>query len=222
MLFLFWYNILIILGMLCTIPYFFVENNQQRKKHLVIFLILAVISLVEVLGKHLSLLGQNNTIIYNIGYVLIGLSLKIFFFYLVFIKSKEKAIVLYLIAFFVLWCVLNFLFYQTFGVFHHYSLVFGSLLILGLCFYYFHGIFFKNWYAGKNLIEVPEFWIISFFMFFYSASFLFFISFSFFYEKMEKDLILQLNLLIKILGATMYMVMGLAFYAPLLFKKVGN
>ncbi len=71
----------------------------------------------------------------------------------------------------------------------------------------------------KNLLAVPEFWIISFFMFFYSSSLLFFLSFNFYIEKMEFELLLQLNFLINILGALMYLVMSLAFYAPRVFKE---
>ncbi|WP_373520709.1 hypothetical protein [Aquiflexum sp.] len=63
----YWYNILIILGMFLSIPYFFVGDIENRRKHLVIFLILLFISLVEILGKYKQLLGQNNTLIYNVG-----------------------------------------------------------------------------------------------------------------------------------------------------------
>ncbi len=215
----FWYNSLIFLGMLLSIPYFFVGDNRNQKKFLIIFLILLLITIVEIFGKYKQLLGENNTFIYNIGYVLIGLSLKIFFFYLVFQEKKVKRLVLFLMTSFIIWCVINSLFYQTFDVFHHYSLAFGSLMIIALCFFYFYGIFFKNWYLEMNLLAVPEFWIISFLMFFYSASLLYFISFSFLTERMEIELLLKLNFLIQIIGATMYMVMGLAFYAPRLFKE---
>lgn len=214
-----WYNILIVLGMLLSIPYFIIGAHQDRKKHLVIFLILVLISLVEVSGKYQQLLGQNNTIIYNVGYVIIGMSLKLYFFSLVFHEKSEKKLVLYLWTVFISWSVINFLFFQSFGVFHHYSLALGSLILIGLCFYYFYRIFFKSWYLDKNLLAVPEFWIISLIMFFYSASLLYFISFSFYYEGMDIILYRQLNFLIKIMGCIMYLVMGLAFYAPRLFKE---
>jgi hypothetical protein len=214
-----WYNGLIIIGMLASIPYFFIEAQQNKKKHLVIFLILVLISLVEVLGKYQQLSSQNNTTIYNVGYVIIGLSLKFYFFSLVFQKKKEKRLVLFLWSAFITWSVINFLFFQSFGVFHHYSLAFGSLNLIGLCFFFFHGIFFKNWYLDKNLLAVPEFWIISLIMFFYSASLLYFFSFSFYYEGMDVTFYKQLNFFVKILGCIMYLVMGLAFYAPYLINK---
>lgn len=216
----FWYNILIILGMLLSIPYFFIGVHENKKKHLVIFLILILISLVEVIGRYQQLSSQNNTTIYNVGYVIIGLSLKFYFFSLVFQEKKEKNLVLFLWSAYITLSIINFFFFQSFGVFHHYSLAFGSLNLIGLSFYFFHGIFFKNWYLDKNLLAVPEFWIISLFMFFYSASLLYFISFSFYYEGMDISLYKKLNFFIKILGCIMYLVMGLAFYAPYLIRKL--
>ncbi|SMD42706.1 hypothetical protein SAMN00777080_1268 [Aquiflexum balticum DSM 16537] len=218
----FWYNILIVLGMLLSIPYFFIGAQQSKKKHLVIFLILILISLVEVLGKYQQLSGQNNTTIYNVGYVIIGLSLKFYFFSLVFQEKKGKMLVLFLWSAFITWSIINFLFFQSFGVFHHYSFAFGSLILIGLCFFFFHGIFFKNWYMDKNLLAVPEFWIVSFIMFFYSASLLYFISFSFYYEGMDVTFYKRLNFFVNIMGCIMYLIMGLAFYAPLVFKESGK
>jgi len=215
----YWYTILIILGMLSSIPCFFLNTDQNKKKHLIIFLILVLITIVELWGRHKALLGQNNSLIYNVGYILMGLSLKLYFFFYVFKEKKEKRFVLTLLTAYLSWCIINFLFFQPHRIFHHYSFAFGSLIIIGFCFYFFYGIFFKNWYLDRNLLAVSEFWVISFLMFFYSASFLHFISFKFYIEKMNIDLFRQLSFLVKILGNMMYVVMGLAFYAPLLFKE---
>jgi hypothetical protein len=215
----FWYNILITIGMLFSIPYFFIGDKQYKKMHLVIFIILVIISIVEISGKYRQLLSQNNTIIYNVGYIMMGLSLKLYFFSLVFEGKNDKRMATYLLTAFILWVTVNFLFFQPFQVFHHYSLAFGSFIIIGLSLYYFYGIFFKNWYLNKNLLAVPEFWIVSFLMFFYACSFLYFVSFNFFYEQVDIALYIQLNFLIKILGSIMYLILGLAFYAPYIFRK---
>lgn len=214
-----WYNVLIILAVLLSIPKFFGSIDQNKKKHVVIFLILALTAIVEWYGQYLRLSGQNNTIVYNIGYVLIGLSLKFYFFSQAFQDKKEKMLVLLLWTTFMVWSFSNFLFFQTLGEFHHYSLAFGSFLLIALCFYFFFRIFFKNKYENQNLLAVPEFWIISFFMFFYACSFFYFISFSFFLDGMDLALVIQLNFLIRVLGCIMYLIMGLAFYAPLVFKS---
>jgi len=213
----YWYNLLIIFGMLLSIPYFFIQEREYRKKHFVIFLVLICTSFVEVRAKQLQLLKIPNSFVINTGYIIIGISLLFVFFYLVLNKNK-KTLLLWII--YILWIIVNSIFFQPIATtFQNYSWGLASLMIIGLSFYFFYSIFSKNQFEGKSLLSIPEFWIISFLMFFYACSFLYFISFSFYYERMEISLYRQLNFLIKILGATMYLIMGLAFYAPLVFKE---
>jgi hypothetical protein len=212
-----WYNVLIIIGMLFSILYFFIAEKENQKKHLVIFLVLICTSFVEVRASQLKLLKINNTLVINSGYIIIGISLLFAFFHLVLNKSK---IPIFLWIIYITWIIINSIFFQPIGTtFQNYSWGLASLMIIGLSFYFFYGIFSKNQFEGKSLLSIPEFWIVSFLMFFYACSFLYFISFSFYYERMDITLYRQLNFLIKILGATMYVIMGLAFYAPLVFKE---
>lgn len=211
-----WYNGLIVIGMLASIPYFFLAERENRKKHLVIFLILLCTSVSEVRAKQLQLLQINNTLVVNTGYIIIGISLLFLFFYLI-LKSKKP---LYLWIIYMGWIIINSIFFQPIATtFQNYSWALGSLLIIGMCLYFFYSIFSKNQFENNNLISVPEFWIVSFLMFFYACSFLYFISFSFFYDRMDITFYMQLNLLIKIMGGIMYLVMGLAFYAPYIFRN---
>jgi hypothetical protein len=211
-----WYNILIIIGMLASIPYFFLAERESTKKHLVIFLILLCTSITEVRAKQLQLLKINNTFVVNTGYIIIGISLLFLFFHLI-QKSKKP---LYLWIIYMGWIIINSIYFQTITTtFQNYSWALASLLIIGMCLYFFYSIFSKNQFENKNLISVPEFWIVSFLMFFYASSFLYFISFTFYYDKMDIELYMQLNFLIKIIGCIMYLVMGLAFYAPYIFRK---
>jgi hypothetical protein len=212
-----WYNLLIIFGMLVSIPYFFFPEREYRKKHLVIFLVLICTSFVEVRAKQLQLLKIPNSLVINTGYIIIGISLLFVFFYLILDKSKKP---LFLWIIYITWIIINSIFFQPIATtFQNYSWGLASLMIIGLSFYFFYSIFSKNQFEGKSLLSIPEFWIVSFLMFFYACSFLYFISFSFYYERMDITLYMQLNFLIKILGATMYVIMGLAFYAPLVFKE---
>jgi len=211
-----WYNILIIIGMLASIPYFFLAERESTKKHLVIFLILLCTSITEVRAKQLQLLKINNTFVVNTGYIIIGISLLFLFFHLI-QKSKKP---LYLWIIYMGWIIINSIYFQTITTtFQNYSWALASLLIIGMCLYFFYSIFSKNQFENKNLISVSEFWIVSFLMFFYASSFLYFISFTFYYDKMDIELYMQLNFLIKIIGCIMYLVMGLAFYAPYIFRK---
>ena len=212
-----WYNGLIVIGMLVSIPYFFLSEKGYQKKHLVIFLILLCTSVSEVRAKQLQLLKINNSFVVNTGYIIIGISLLFLFFHLILNQSKKP---LYLWIIYMGWIIINSIYFQPItATFQNYSWALGSLLIIGMCLYFFYSIFSKNQFENKKLISVPEFWIVSFLMFFYAGSFLYFISFTFYYERMDMALFMQLNFLIKIMGSIMYLVMGLAFYAPYVFRK---
>jgi hypothetical protein len=212
-----WYNGLIIFGMLLSIPYFFFAEKEYQKKHLVIFLVLICTSFVELRATQLRLLKINNTLVINLGYIIIGISLLFIFFYLILNKSKTP---LFLWIIYITWIIINSILFQAIDTtFQNYSLGLASLMIIGMCFYFFYSIFSKNQYEDISLLSIPDFWIASFLMFFYACSFLYFISFSFYYEKMDITLYRQLNFLVKIVGSTMYVILGLAFYAPLLFKE---
>ncbi len=203
--------------MLASIPYFYLAKGENKRKHLVIFLILLSTSITEVRAKQLQLLKINNTLVVNTGYIILGISLLFLFFYLILNKSKKP---LYLWVIYIGWIIINSIYLQPITTtFQNYSWALGSLLIIGMCLYFFYSIFSKNKFENINLIAVPEFWIVSFLMFFYASSFLYFISFTFYYDKMDIELYIQLNFLIKIMGCIMYMVMGLAFYAPYLINK---
>jgi hypothetical protein len=207
---------MIIIGMLISIPYFFIGKKEYKKKHLVIFLVLICTSFVEFRAKQLQLLKINNTLVINSGYIIIGISLLFIFFYLILNKSKTP---LFLWTIYITWIIINSIFFQPIATtFQNYSWGLASLIIIGMCFYFFYSIFSKNQFENRSLLSIPEFWIVSFLMFFYACSFLYFISFSF-YERMDITLYRQLNFLIKILGSIMYVIMGLAFYAPLVFKE---
>ncbi|SMD42707.1 hypothetical protein SAMN00777080_1269 [Aquiflexum balticum DSM 16537] len=212
-----WYHVLIIIGMLVSIPYFYLAKGENRKKHLVIFLILLCTSITEVRARQLQLLKINNTLVVNTGYIIIGISLIFLFFYFILNQSKKP---LYLWVVYMAWIIINSIYFQTITTtFQNYSWALASLLIIGMCLYFFYSIFSKNQFENINLIAVPEFWVVSFLMFFYASSFLYFISFTFYYDKMDIELYMQLNFLIKIMGSIMYLVMGLAFYAPYIFRN---
>ncbi|EOZ95948.1 hypothetical protein A33Q_2541 [Indibacter alkaliphilus LW1] len=212
-----WYNGLIILGMLLSIPYLFMPSKEYRIQHIIVLIKLIVISATEVKLKHLGSLGINNSFIANIGYLSIGISLIFLYFY--FLMGRNKYI-LFLWIIYLIFILLNSLFSQPIATsFQNYTWALSSIMIIGMSLYFFYSIFSKNLFEDKNLISIPSFWIVSFLMFFYACTFLYFLSFNFSYKVMDLQLFDQLRFLMKILGSSMYLVMGLAFYAPLIFKN---
>lgn len=213
----YWYNGLIILGMLLSIPCFFFGNKAYQTKHLIIFLHLLVISISEVKARQLFDQELNNSLINNIGYLAIGISLIFIFFYFSLDKNKY---ILFLWAGYLMWMLINSIFFQPINTtFQNHTWALSSLMIIGFSFYFFYSILVNNKYEEQNLLSIPDFWIVMFLLFFSACSFLYFASLSFYYAEMDRQLRSQLNLILKILGTSMYLVMGLAFYAPLVFKS---
>lgn len=210
---------LIWLGMLVSIPTFFIPDNIYKKQHRCIFIILAAVVILESYGTYTSLNGVKNAWVFNVGFVYLETLLFLYFFTLVFKNPKFTRISTILSAIFIVWGILNTLFFQEFDLFQSYSFIFGSMLIIGCCTYFFYLLFVdESIFKNQSLKSFPPFWIITFVLFFYACSFLFFASVRLMNES-NFGLLGQIYSLIKVLGVLMYLVMGLAFYAPYIFRK---
>jgi hypothetical protein len=213
---------LIWLGMLSSIPTFFMPENAYRKQHRCILIILVAVVVVESYGTYTSLNGIKNAWAYNIVFVYLETLLFLYFFSLVLNNLKFTGIMRILSAIFILWGIINTLYFQEFDLFQSYSFIFGSMLIIGCCTYFFYLLFDdESILKNQSLKSFPPFWIITFTFFFYACSFLFFASIRLMNES-NFGLLGQILNLIKVLGVLMYLVMGLAFYAPLAFKETGK
>ena len=124
-----------------------------------------------------------------------------------------------LAIFFVCFGLFYSLFFQSIHLaFHNYSYAIGSLILIILAINFFLDIFNLNKYEDKNLLAIPYFWIVTVILFFYSATFFYFTPLRLLYE-IELSLIKPVNLIIRFLAGLMYVVLGLAFYAPFVFKE---
>ena len=77
----------------------------------------------------------------------------------------------------------------------------------------------KDTYLDEKLWQVPDFWVVSFFLLFYSASMMYF---SFLYNiiELEDAMWKRLNFVLRLIGGTMYLVFGLVYYIPVFSKKL--
>lgn len=213
-----WYHYGVLLGMFLSLPAFFIKNHAYRKPHLIIFWVLVMIAVWEIVGLNIARRGINNSVYANLIFVYTETLLLLYFFSLIFQERKIKEIILISGLLFVAWGFINSFFIESILFFQTYSFAMGSLVLIGWCIYFFYGILYKDWYAEKNLLGVPMFWIVSMILFFYSCSFLYFSSMRMIFE-MDRELMLQIRNLNRIISVSMYLVMGLAFYAPLIFKE---
>jgi len=213
-----WYHYGVLLGMLLSLPTFFIKNHAYRKPHLIIFGVLLMIAVWEIVAINIARRGINNSFYGNLIFVYTETLLLLYFFSVIFQARKITKIILCLGFLFVAWGFINSFFIESLLFFQTYSFAMGSMLLIGCCIYFFYRILYKDWYAEKNLLGFPIFWIVSVILFFYSCSFLYFSSFRMIYE-MDRELMLQMVTFNRIISFTMYLVMGLAFYAPLIFKE---
>lgn len=214
----YWYNFMILMGMLLSIPCFFLDLKGFKKGHRIVFSILVLVSIVEFYGGYLARQGIRNHWVYNIGFVY-GETILILTYLSVVLNSPKNKVVLKVTAFlFGAFAVLNTLFFDPIDQFHNYSLTIGSILIILGCFYFFYVVMTQDTYLDAKLWQVPDFWVVSFFLLFYSASMMYF---SFLYNVIELEDVMrkQLNFVLKVIGGTMYLVFGLVYYIPVFAKK---
>lgn len=214
----YWYNFMILMGMLLSIPCFFLDLKGFKKGHRIVFSILVLVSIVEFYGGYLARQGIRNHWVYNIGFVY-GETILILTYLSVVLNSPKNKVVLKVTAFlFGAFAVLNILFFDPIDQFHNYSLTIGSILIILGCFYFFYVVMTQDTYLDAKLWQVPDFWVVSFFLLFYSASMMYF---SFLYNIIELEDVMrkQLNFVLKVIGGTMYLVFGLVYYIPVFAKK---
>ncbi|MCL6260532.1 hypothetical protein M3O96_15625 [Aquiflexum sp. TKW24L] len=183
-----------------------------------VFSILVLVSIVEVYGGYLARQGIRNHWVYNIGFVY-GETILILTYLSVVLNSQKSKVILKLTALlFGIFGILNSFFFDSIVQFHNYSLTIGSILIILGCFYFFYVVMTQDTYLDEKLWQVPDFWVVSFFLLFYSASMMYF---SFLYNiiELEDAMRSRLSFVLKVIGGTMYLVLGLVYYIPVFSKK---
>lgn len=212
-----WYNGLILVGLLLSIPHFFLLK-KFKSQHLITFLILLLANILELYGEYTAQRKINNVLVYNIFFVY-GETLQMFWFLHSLIDQKNvKKLIRLASAFFFVWGVIFTSFIQNLETFHSNSFSIGSLLIILCCIYFFLSFFFNDRFINESLVLNPLFWITTFIFFFYSTTFLYFSAFNLL-SDLDKNLIVFLAYLKRIMAVIMYLGMGLAFYLPYFNKS---
>lgn len=209
---------MILTGLLLSIPCFFLDLKGFKKGHRMVFFILVIVSIVETYGRYLGSQGIRNHWVYNIGFAYGETILILVYLSVILNNSKSKVLFRFTALLFGLFGILNSLFFDPIDQFHNYSLTIGSILIILGCFYFFYVVMTQDTYLDEKLWHVPDFWVVSFFLLFYSASMLFF---TFLYNIIELEDVMwkQLNFVLKVIGGTMYLVFGFVYYIPVFAKK---
>lgn len=209
-----WYNGIILVGLLLSIPHFFLSKTF-KSQHLVTFIILLTASLLELYGTYTYLRKINNNLAYNIFFVYGETLLILSLFYIIFKEEKIKLLLKITSISFLIYGSVICLFFQNLETFHTSSFSLGSLIVIICSIYFFLSIILKDNYLGENLMINPIFWIITSIFLFYTTTFLYFSFFNLLFN-LDMSLITTLGNFKRILAVVMYLVMGLAFYLPYL------
>lgn len=216
-----WYNLIIFAGMLFSIPCFFLDLRQYRNSHRVIFMILVLVSIVEGYGRYLGSNGIRNAWVYNFGFVYSETILVMVYFSMVFDNIKVRKFFWIMAGLFGLFAFANLGFLQPIDQLHSNSLSIASIIIILSSLYFFFRLLTKDLYLEEKLWQVPDFWVVSFFLLFYSSSLLYF-TFIADINALGVDLQKLLNFVLLLISGTMYLFLGLVYYLPLLRQSNSN
>src|SRR5580765_3971582 len=143
-----------IICFLASVTVYFQHESELYLKLFPVFLLIT--NMVQNIGSFLSMHNETNVYLYNI-YSMIEF---IFYFFILsqIIKNKKmKKIIFYILWIYPLVSILNVFFVQASSSFHSIAYALGSLMVVGLCVFYFYELFqFPN---SNSLLREPAFWI---------------------------------------------------------------
>ncbi len=214
----------IILGLIASLSVFvFKTDRQYRKAHLLIFSIFVIVVFQEYIALTIKNLNEthdnNNSIVYNLVGIYLLIPLYLRFFRMVFLSERMKRrIDISILLLFILGIIDSLFFQPVTEIFQHYMLLYGSLVIILFSISFYYKVFTRNDYINSNLLSIPYFWIITMLFFYYSSTFLIWASFSYLLKADYRAFVISLFDLNRLLAGVSYLVMGLAFYAPKVFR----
>ncbi|MCH7405495.1 hypothetical protein [Belliella aquatica] len=213
-----WYVAVILVGLLLSIPHFFLKSSF-KKQHLITFIILLLGLCLESYGAYTVPRKINNIDVYNIFFVYLETVLILWLFESFFESKKAKLLIKIASISFLFWGIIYTLYIEDLHTFHTYSFSLGSFMIILCCIYFFISVFLKDWFIDEKLPLNPLFWITTCVFLFYTTTFLYFSSVTF-VTDLDRNLILILGSIKRTMAVIMYLGMGLAFYLPYLKKSV--
>jgi len=213
-----YYNISIIVSLIIGILYFFKKNRPYKNTHYLILSILFLVTILESYGTYSANKNIHNIYYYNIFFVFVETNLILFYFLLISEIKKVRMILITSMIMFSSWYLINTLFFQDLVThFQTNSYLLGAILIIVFSGRFFYEIFSFQKYPEGNLLAIPHFWIITGIFFFYSVSFMRFISLQI--PDIDIDFLRSLTPIVYFSSILMYLLMGLSFHFPKVFKN---
>ncbi|AEL25197.1 hypothetical protein Cycma_1428 [Cyclobacterium marinum DSM 745] len=210
----------IIVGLLLSLFFFFFKRKYQlnEKSHDFIFFIISYVLSFELYAFFLVEHGEKNVLVYNIFFVF-GETILILIYLGTLIEAKRiKRNVIYFLALFVVWAIINTLFIQApTQMFQQYTHLLGSLGVVLFSCYLMYSLFMADKAGNASLLSMPHFWNIAAILFFYSGSFIYFGSLNVTWglDEFYLTILASVN---RFFAATLYLIFGFSYYSPLIFS----
>ncbi|MEX2512522.1 MAG: hypothetical protein WD398_06425 [Cyclobacteriaceae bacterium] len=166
--------------------------------------------------------GNTNVLVYNLFFV-IGETLLLLGYlrYLMDNREAKRAVIIFSV-FFLIWSVVNSLYFQDItGLFQHYTHLLGSLGVVFFSCYIMYKLFLSEGFWDRPLMTVPHFWNVAAILLFYCPNFIYFGSLNLMWDidRWYLDVLASTN---RIFAATLYLILGLSFYSPIIFSGSSN
>ncbi|MEX0883204.1 MAG: hypothetical protein WDZ72_07000 [Cyclobacteriaceae bacterium] len=220
------YLICLCIGFLFSISFFYFKNKSRLSEesflHNYVFFIILYVLLFEFYAIYLVVAGKTNVIVYNIFFV-IGETLLILGYLRYLMERREAKRAVFIFAmFFLIWAAINGLYFQKItDLFQHYTHLLGSLGILFFSCYIMYKLLLSERFWDRPLFTVPHFWNVAAILLFYSPSFIYFGSLNLMWDidRWYLNILASTN---RIFAATLYLILGLSFYSPIIFSGSSN
>ena len=159
------YIIMIFVSFISSLISLTVKENRPFFRYFP-FLLIVTVS-IEYYSWYLGEKGRSNVIIYNL-YTVYEFGFYLFFLRMLIGRYYKSKIILITILTYLLLTLFNIFFIQGLEVFHTYTYILGSLVIVTLCIIYFN--YFVRFTITRNLFREPIFWIVTGLLFSYAFS----------------------------------------------------
>ncbi|MFC0262508.1 hypothetical protein [Fontibacter flavus] len=213
------YHLAIAIGFLVSLILLKDKKGKELIAHKVIAFTLFLVLIMELAGSYTASKSINNSLLYNIGWVYIESFLLIYYFNLLEFNEKFKRSIFYISLGLLALGLINSLFFQSLTqVFQFYSFLPFALLIIVLAVRFLTNLMNLRVYADYNLVLLPHFWICWAILLFYIEAILLFGAYQF-RPVLVLDNVHLLFTINKLVAGLMYLVFGLAFMLPWIYKK---
>ncbi|MEX2512576.1 MAG: hypothetical protein WD398_06705 [Cyclobacteriaceae bacterium] len=215
------YFILLFLGFIVSGAFLLIKNqpSEYNKINVVVFLVLMASLLSEYIWEYTKVDGSNSYLLYNLLYVYLKPTLMLLLYtQLPFSCGLENKIFPTLVIFIGIG-VLNSMYFQPLAAnIQSYTYLIGHGLVLFYSIIFFKDILTHRRYSEINLLSLPYFWIAALILFSFGEGYIFFIL-TYYFPPLGSFSMGHVFQWVRFSTSVMYLSMGMAFFAPLVFRR---